>query len=101
MSVIYISIYGGVNMTSLFKFCIVASLVTAVVIIIISSIKTKRFFSCIFLSAAQGICALFAVNALGLVTGLHLPLNEYTLIASAIGSTPAVIGMIILEIIFL
>ncbi len=87
-------------MSSLFKFGLIAALVLSALIIIISAIKTKRFFSCVILSSLQGIIAVFAVNALGLVTGLHLSLNAYTITASAIGGTPAVIGLIILEIIF-
>lgn len=87
-------------MSVLFKSGLVAALVLSVLIIIISAIKTKRFFSCVILSALQGIIAVFASNALGLVTGLHLSLNAYTIAASAIGGTPAVIGLIILEIIF-
>lgn len=88
-------------MSGMFKFGLIASLVVACLIVIISAFKTKRFFSCIFLSALQGIAAMFAVNALGLVTGLHLSLNGYTIAASVMGGTPAVIGMIVTEILFL
>ena len=83
------------------KFGVIASLAVACVIVIASAIKTKRFFSCTVLSGLQGIAAMFAVNALGLVTGLHISLNGYTIMASVIGGTPAVIGMIVTEILFL
>ncbi|MBE6784252.1 MAG: hypothetical protein E7536_09630 [Ruminococcaceae bacterium] len=87
-------------MSSLFKFCVIASLAIACLIIIVAAYKTKRFFSCVFLSALQGIIAIFAVNAAGLVTDISLPLNGYTIISSIIGGTPAVIGLLILETVF-
>lgn len=88
-------------MSGLLKFGVVASLALACLIIVISAFKTKRLFSCFILSTLQGIAAIFAVNALGLVTGLHLSLNGYTIAASVIGGTPAVIGMIVTEILFI
>ena len=88
-------------MSGLLKFGVIASLILACLIIVVSAFKTKRFFSCFILSTLQGIAAIFAVNALGLVTGLHLSLNGYTIAASVIGGTPAVIGMIVAEILFL
>ena len=86
-------------MSGLLKFGIVASLAVGGLIVIVSAVRTKRFFSCVFLSALQGVAAIFAVNALGLVTGLHLPLNTATILSSVIGGTPAVIGLVIMEII--
>lgn len=88
-------------MSGMFKFGVIASVAIGCLIIIVSAFKTKRLFSCIFLSALQGIAAIFAVNASGLITGLHLPLNGYTIASSVIGGTPAVIGMVVMEIIFL
>lgn len=88
-------------MSGLLKFGVFASLILASVIILASAVRSKRFFSCVFLSFIQGVAAIFAVNALGLVTGLHLSLNAYTLVSSAIGGTPAVIGMVVAEILFL
>ncbi len=86
-------------MGGFFKVAVLAVLIFAGLTILVSAYKTKRFFSCIILSALQGIAALFAVNALGLVTGLHLSLNGYTILTSAFGGTPAVIGLIVMEMI--
>lgn len=87
-------------MSGMFKLCVIASVAVSTLVIVASAFKTKRFFSCAFLSALQGIIAIFAVNALGLVTGLHLPLNGYTVATSVVGGTPAVIGMIVMKILF-
>ncbi len=88
-----------VKINGFFKFAVISALIAAGLSVLISAYKTKRFFSCAFLSALQGIAALFAVNALGLVTGLHLPLNGYTILSSVLGGTPAVIGLIVMEMI--
>ncbi len=87
-------------MSGMFKFGVIASIAIGCLIIIVSAFKTKRFISCVFLSALQGVAAMFAVNALGLVTGLHLSVNGYTIATSVIGGTPAVIGMIVLQMLF-
>lgn len=87
-------------MSGLFRFLLIAVLVISSLVILVSAYKTKRFFSCVCLSALQGIAAIFAVNAVGLVTDIHLPLNGYTIASSVIGGTPAVIGLLILETIF-
>ena len=88
-------------MSGMLKFGVIASIALACLIIVVSAFRTKRFFSCVILSALQGIAAMFAVNALGMVTGLHLSLNSYTIAASVIGGTPAIIGMIVTEILFI
>ena len=88
-------------MSGMLKIGVVAALILSCLIIFVSALKTKRFFSCFIFSALQGIAAIFAVNALGLVTGLHLSLNTYTIVSSVIGGTPAVIGMIVTEILFI
>ena len=88
-------------MSGLLKFGVITALSLYTIIITVSAVRTKRFFSCLFLSLIQGVASVFAVNALGLVTGLHLSLNSYTLAFSAIGGTPAVVGMVIAEILFI
>ncbi len=87
-------------MSGMFKFFLIAVLAVSSLAILVSAYKTKRFFSCVFLSALQGIIAIFAVNAAGLVTDISLPLNGYTIASSIIGGTPAVIGLLILETVF-
>ena len=63
-------------------------------------IKSEKGASSLFLSALQGIAALFAVNLTGLVTGVTVAVNWYTVAASAILGLPAVIGTLVLNMIF-
>ena len=44
-----------------------------VLFIFISMIKSKRFFTALFLTVLQGVCALFAVNLIGQYISIHIP----------------------------
>lgn len=68
--------------------------------VLITFIKSKRFFTALFLTALQGVCALFAVNLIGDFTAVHVPVNAYTIGLSSIGGVAGVI-MILLSDIFL
>lgn len=62
-------------------------------------VQERRFFKCIFLSAFQGLAALLAVNSLGLLTGVSLAVNWYTVLACVCLGIPASISMLVLDII--
>lgn len=68
--------------------------------ILISMIKTKKFFTALFLSALQGIIAVFAVNAVGGFFGVHINVNTVSLALSALGGIPGVIFLLITDIFF-
>ncbi len=68
--------------------------------ILISMIKTKRFFSALIFSALQGIIALFAANFIGEFAGMSISINPHTLVLCAAGGIPAVIFLLLLGIIF-
>lgn len=61
--------------------------------------KTKHFIKALFLTVVQGLAALFAVNASGMITGVTLPLNALTIGSSAVFGTPGVIMNLLLKII--
>ena len=68
-----------------------------VVVIIISYIKSKRFFTVFLLTALQGICSLFAVNLIGQYITVHIPVNAWTLGVSSIGGISGVIMMLLCD----
>ena len=68
------------------------------IVIFISYIKSKRFFTALFLTAMQGICALFAVNFIGKFIDVHIPVNYYTIGISSIGGVSGVILMLLCDI---
>lgn len=65
--------------------------------IFITMIKTKRFFTTIFLTVLQGICGLFAVNLLGQYIAIHIPVNGWTIGVSSIGGLSGVIMMLLCD----
>lgn len=68
--------------------------------IIASMIRTKRFFSVLFLTAVQGIITLFAAKYIGGFFGIGPNINAHTLTLSAIGGIPGVIFLFIAATIF-
>lgn len=60
-------------------------------------IKCEKGGRCFILSAFQGVAAMFAVNIAGLVTGVTLSVNWYTILMSALMGIPGVIGMLTLN----
>lgn len=68
-----------------------------VLFILISMIKSKRFFTVLFLTMLQGICALFAVNLLGQYISIHIPINGWTIGVSSVGGISGVIMMLLCD----
>ena len=74
-------------------------LIVCLLVILISFIKSRHFFSSLFLSALQGIIALFAVNFTGGFIALHLNVNLFSLFVSAFGGLPGVIFLVVSDIV--
>lgn len=81
------------------KYALIAGVCIVLLIPIITMLKKGAFFKSIFLSAFQGLAALLAVNALGLLTGVTLAVNWYTILACVCLGIPASISMLVLNII--
>ena len=63
-------------------------------------IKSEKGATSLVLSALQGIAALFAVNLTGMVTGVTVAVNWYTLCSTVILGLPGVIGALFLNFLF-
>ena len=81
------------------KYALIAAVCLVMVIPIITMIKKGSFLNSLFISAFQGLASLLAVNALGLLTGITVAINWYTVAASVCLGIPACISMLILDII--
>lgn len=79
------------------KILFIALIITGFIILLIMSFRSGKFFRWSFSSLLQGIGALLAVNVVGMVTGLHLAVNWYTLAFSALFGTPGVICLTMAE----
>lgn len=64
-------------------------------------LKNKKFVLCSLLTAAQGICALLAVNLIGTLINIRIPLNFWSLGFSSIFGITGVIMMLFINILFL
>jgi len=68
--------------------------------VLLSLLRSRRFFRYILLSAASGVAALFAVNAVGMLTSAGLAVNGLTLGVSAAAGPPGVIALLLLDAVF-
>lgn len=81
------------------KAVLVSALIAAGFLIVIAMLRSKRFFTALLVSALQGIAALFAMDFIGGFVSVNLPINGYTVLLSAVGGIPAVILIILADVI--
>ena len=63
-------------------------------------VKSEKGATSFFLSAMQGIAALFAVNLTGMITGVTVAVNWYTVLSYVVLGLPGVIGTLALNMLF-
>lgn len=68
------------------------------IVIFITLVKSKRFFTALLLTALQGVCALFAVNFIGTFLNVHIPVNGWTVGLSSIGGVSGVIMLLLCDV---
>ncbi len=68
--------------------------------ILLSMLRSRRLLRCLLLTAFSGIAALYAVNALGLLAGISVPVNGLSLGVSAVGGAPGVIALLLADTVF-
>lgn len=68
---------------------------------LIFAAKTKKPFKTIFFYAFLGLLGLILTNLTSTFSGVHIPVNAYSLGCSAALGLPGTIGLLILRIIFI
>lgn len=63
-------------------------------------IKSEKGATSFALSALQGVAALCAVNLTGMITGVTIAVNWYTVLSYVVLGLPGVIGTLILNMFF-
>lgn len=63
-------------------------------------VKSEKGASSFALSSLQGLAALFAVNLTGMITGVTIAVNWYTVISYIVLGLPGVIGTLAMNMIF-
>jgi len=83
------------------KYILISVLILSELIIIYFAIKSKKFLRTLFLNAFLGIIAIIIINLTKKYSGVHIPMNYYTLGTGSILSIPGVIGILICNFIFI
>ncbi len=60
--------------------------------------RNRKFFSGVFFTALQGLCALCAVNAVGGFLGVSLAVSPFSVAVSSLGGTPGVVLLLLLRL---
>ena len=69
----------------------------ATLAVLMMMLRSKRLLRNFLLTALSGVAALYAVNAVGLLTGTRLSINFLTLGVSAIAGAPGVVGLLLMD----
>lgn len=77
---------------------IIAVIAVGVIAVLTAMYKSKHFFKSFFLTALQGILSLLAVNIIGMLTGVTIAVNWYTLGSSAVFGIPSSITLTVLNL---
>ncbi len=77
----------------------IGSAIIAAVCVLWWTVKSEKGATSFALSALQGIAAMFAVNLTGLVTGVTLATNWYTVATYIVLGLPGVISTLIINLI--
>ncbi len=79
------------------KIGVIILYILAMTIVFVVSFKSGHFIKNLFKYAFQGIISMFAVNVLGLLSGVSIAINWYTLTTAAIFGMPSVISLVLLD----
>ena len=82
------------------KYVGIAVIAVGAVALLIFAAKTGKPFKTLILNAFLGIAVMAIIDLTAKFTGVHIPVNQYTVAGSAVFGIPAVCGFLILPIIF-
>lgn len=82
------------------KVLIITIIVIGMAVVIFAMFKSGNFIKNLFRTVIQGIASLLAVNTIGLLTGVTIALNWYTLTAISVFGAPACIALLLTDILF-
>ena len=65
--------------------------------VLASMLRARKLVRYLLLSVLSGVAALYAVNAVGLLTGMRLAVNWLTLGVSAVAGPPGVVALLLAD----
>ncbi len=82
------------------NFAFISAAVISTICVLWWMIKSEKGGISFIKSAFQGLAGLFAVNLAGMITGVTIAVNWYSIVSFIILGLPGVIGALILNLIF-
>lgn len=82
------------------NFAFISAAVISTICVLWWMIKSEKGGISFIKSAFQGLAGLFAVNLAGMVTGVTIAVNWYSIVSFIILGLPGVVGALILNLIF-
>lgn len=79
----------------------IAVLAIGALALLIFAAKTGKPFKILILNAFMGLAVMAVIDLTAKFTGVHIPVNWYTVTGSAVFGIPAVCGYLIMPLIFL
>lgn len=79
------------------KTTIIILLIVASAVILFTSIKSKHPVKSMVTSVFHGIVSMMAVNVLGLMTGVTIAVNWYTILFACLFGIPSTITIVLLD----
>ncbi len=90
-------LYRGVIMDVL-KYGAITLLSITAIIIIIFAMRSGKPLKSLLINAMLGIAALAVVDITTRFTGVHIPINQWTAVGSAVYGIPCVCGLLVLQL---
>ncbi len=87
-------------MTEILSVIFCAVMIPGTICVIVSTLKSGQPLRQALSSAVQGLLSLIAVNVFGLLTGVSLSVNWYTLAFVSVFGMPATVALTVLKYIF-
>lgn len=82
------------------KAVVIILLAAGALAVYITAVKSGRFIKSLLASVFQGLASLLAVNVIGLITGVIISLNWYTVVLASVFGTPGCIALLFLDTLF-
>ena len=76
-------------------------LIVSAFVVIYAITKAKNPVLCGLKSAMAGICAMLLVNTTSVATGCYIAVNFFTVFMATVLSLPGVIGLVLLNLVFI
>ncbi|MBR6509991.1 MAG: pro-sigmaK processing inhibitor BofA family protein [Clostridia bacterium] len=82
------------------KYAVISVLSLSAFLIFCFAVKSGKLLKTLLLNGFIGICLLAIINLTSRFSGVHIPINLYTVSSSAVLGIPALIGFLLLVFIF-